>query len=79
MTTQVKNKLWTKLVQASRDWPAWVAALSGTMSQRTAQGFELDNPSLQVFDKKPKPATEVATSEASAAAPTAAPAHAWQR
>ena len=54
VTAEVGNKVWNKLVKAAEDWPAWTAALSGTMGARTEQGFALANPGLQVFERKPK-------------------------
>ncbi len=39
VTAEISNKIWNKLVKANTDWPQWVAALSGTMGARTAQGL----------------------------------------
>jgi sRNA-binding protein len=47
VTIEVSNKVWNKLKKANEEWPAWMAALSGTMGQRTDQGFQLANPGLQ--------------------------------
>jgi hypothetical protein len=54
ITIEVSNKVWNKLKKAHEDWPAWMAALSGTMGQRTEKGFQLANPGLQVFERQPK-------------------------
>ena len=54
VTAEVGHKVWNKLVKAAEEWPAWTAALSGTMGTRTEQGFALANPGLQVFERKPK-------------------------
>lgn len=35
--------------------PLWVAAISGGMGPRTADGFELAEPNIQVFERKAKP------------------------
>jgi hypothetical protein len=72
VTAEVSTKAWNKLSKAAQDWPAWTAALSGTMGARTEKGFTLANPGLQVFERKPKVPGETADSqvEASAAAPT---------
>lgn len=77
VTAEVGNKVWNKLVKAAAEWPAWTAALSGTMGARTEQGFALANPGLQVFERKPKapaaatPASGVADPAESAPVPLA--------
>jgi len=68
VTAEVGNKVWNKLVKAAADWPAWTAALSGTMGAGTGQGFALANPGLQVFERKAK-APEAATPAAAGANP----------
>lgn len=32
----------------------WVAAITGQMGEETAKGFILDQPNIQVFERKPK-------------------------
>jgi sRNA-binding protein len=64
ITIEVSNKVWNKLKKAHEDWPAWMAALSGTMGQRTEQGFQLANPGLQVFERQPKTSAEATSSTA---------------
>ncbi|MBK1620718.1 hypothetical protein CKO42_20250 [Lamprobacter modestohalophilus] len=58
----LRPKAWKKLTKANSDWPQWVAALSGTLGAQvpTDQGpaIILQEPNLQVFEKKPKPATD---------------------
>jgi len=54
VSVTVKPKVWNKLVKATQDFPLWVAAITGTMGEKTQQGFILDNPAIQVFEKKPK-------------------------
>ena len=61
VTAEVGNKVWNKLSQAAADWPAWTAALTGTMGARTEKGFALANPGLQVFERKPKAPVEAAS------------------
>ena len=61
ITAEVGNKVWNKLSQAAADWPAWTAALSGTMGLRTEKGFALANPGLQVFERQPKAVAEAAS------------------
>jgi hypothetical protein len=57
----LRPKAWKKLTKAAEDWPQWVAALSGTLGAQvpTDKGptIILQEPNLQVFEKKPKPAT----------------------
>jgi len=72
VTVAVSNKLWNKLVKAAADWPVWVAALSGTMGQRTEKGFALVKPSLQVFERKPKATAEASPPVEAKPAPTTA-------
>jgi hypothetical protein len=59
---EVKNKPWNTLKKAAEQYPQWVAAITGQMGEAIDGGFRLENPSLQVFEKKTKP---------DAAAPTA--------
>ena len=41
----------------------WVTAIGGKMGELTDNGFVLNEPSIQVFERKPKaPKKEVATS-----------------
>ncbi len=54
----VKPKVWKKLEEAQANFPMWVAAIAGKMGAPTPKGFILAEPSIQVFEKKPKePAT----------------------
>ena len=73
VTVEVSSKAWNKLVKTAEDWPSWIAALTGTMGERTEQGFVLVNPGLQVFERKPKAPAEAASplAEALSAALTA--------
>ena len=73
VTAEVSNKVWNKLTKAAEDWPAWTAALTGTMGARTEKGFMLANPGLQVFERQPKASAEAASplAEALSAALTA--------
>jgi hypothetical protein len=50
----VKPKVWKKLTDAQANWPMWVAAISGGLGAATPNGFVLEQPSIQVFEKKPK-------------------------
>ena len=50
----VKPKVFKKLEQAQADYPMWVAAITGKIGERFDGGFVLDQPSIQVFERKPK-------------------------
>lgn len=50
----VKPRIWNKLEQASKDYPSWVAAISGLIGIKTVHGFILEQPNVQVFERKPK-------------------------
>ena len=68
----LRPKHWMKLEQAVKDWPMWVAALTGTMGNPTqGTGFILNEPALQTFEKKGKDAA--ATPDAGGAPPDAPP------
>jgi len=67
VTVTVKPKVFKKLEQAQADYPMWVAALAGLMGESTEKGFVLNEPNIQVFEKKPKEPKEAATPVASAA------------
>ena len=60
VTVKVKPKMYKKLEQARDTYPMWVAAISGKMGKTTAKGFILDQPAIQVFEKKPKAPKEAA-------------------
>jgi hypothetical protein len=50
----VKPKVFKKLQDAQANYPEWVAAIAGKLGNPTDQGFVLDEPNIQVFEKKPK-------------------------
>ena len=56
VTIKVKPKTWKKLTQAQEQYPMWVAAITGKIGTLTPKGFSLEQPSIQVFEKKPKEA-----------------------
>ena len=51
----IKPKMFKKLTEAQATFPMWVAAIAGAMGEATETGFILENPNIQVFEKKPKP------------------------
>lgn len=54
VTIQVKPKVFKKLEEAQQNYPMWVAAIVGKMGAATPKGFILEEPAIQVFEKKPK-------------------------
>ena len=56
VTGAVKPKAWNKLLKGTEAYPLWVAAISGKIGQKTARGFILEQPGIQVFEKKTKDA-----------------------
>jgi hypothetical protein len=56
----VKPKMWKKLTDAQANFPMWVAAIAGQLGTMTPNGFILEQPNIQVFEKKPKPEANLA-------------------
>jgi hypothetical protein len=54
VSVTVKPKVFKKLEQAKENYPMWVAAIAGKMGKPTANGFVLNEPNIQVFERKPK-------------------------
>lgn len=71
VVVEVRNKIWNKLKAGAEQYPQWVASLTGQMGESVTGGFRLQNPAVQVFEKKVNPENmEIAASEsASSAAP----------
>jgi sRNA-binding protein len=55
VVVEVKNKQWNTLKKAAEQYPHWVAAITGPPGAAIEGGFRLENPSIQVFEKKLKP------------------------
>lgn len=51
---KVKPKVFRKLEDAQANYPMWVAAIAGRMGQPIKGGFNLDQPAIQVFERRPK-------------------------
>lgn len=51
---KVKPKVFKKLEQAQESYPMWIAAIAGKMGEPLEGGFMLDQPNIQVFERKPK-------------------------
>lgn len=57
-----RPKIWNKLLQAQAEWPSWVAAITGGLGGKTQTGYILNEPAIQVFERKPKAPAEAAPS-----------------
>ncbi len=56
VTVKVKPKMWRKLEEAQANYPMWLAAIGGKMGEPTHGGFVIEQPNIQVFERKPKEA-----------------------
>ena len=64
----MRPRLWTRLEEASKTFPHWIAVITGQMGDDVSKNcFRLNEPNVQVFEYKPKAA-------AAQPAPEAAPA-----
>jgi len=55
VTAILPAKVWRKLEQAAKDYPSWVAALSGSLARIEGGEIALQHPTVQVFEKKARP------------------------
>lgn len=67
VTIKVRPKVFKKLEQAQESYPMWVAAIAGKMGESTENGFVLDQPNIQVFERKPKEPKEAQEAATAAA------------
>jgi hypothetical protein len=49
---KVRPRTWNKLLQANEEYPSWIASITGKMGHRIKNGFELLEPSVQIYEKK---------------------------
>lgn len=54
----MKLRIWERLVQVNQGDVPWVAAIKGKMGMRTEKGFVLEQPAVQIFEKKPVDTTQ---------------------
>jgi hypothetical protein len=52
VSVNLRPRMWLKLEQASKDWPLWLASITGTMGQSVGTGFILVEPAVQTFERK---------------------------
>jgi hypothetical protein len=58
VSVSLRPRMWNKIEEASRQYPLWLAAISGGMGQSVGTGFVLSEPAVQVFERKPPPPKE---------------------
>lgn len=69
----MRPRLWSRMEDASRGFPHWIAVITGQMGEDVAKAcFRLLEPNVQVFEYKPK--TPAPPADAAATAPAEAPA-----
>ncbi|MCC6134358.1 MAG: ProQ/FINO family protein [Candidatus Contendobacter sp.] len=74
VVVEVKNKMWNNLKAAAENYPQWVAAITGKMGEGVKGGFRLENPAVQVFEKKLKLDAAATPAEPKAPVPQLPPA-----
>jgi hypothetical protein len=57
ISATAKVKIWKKLTDAASNYSQWVGAIVGKLGQQAEQGFVLEKPNIQVFERKPKAET----------------------
>ena len=57
VTAILPAKVWRKLEQAAKDYPQWVAALSGSLERIKDGEIALKHPALQIYERKARPET----------------------
>ncbi len=55
VTAILPPKVWRRLEQAAKDYPQWVAALSGSLDRFAEGEIVLQHPTVQVFERKARP------------------------
>ena len=58
VSVSLRPRMWTKIEEASKQYPLWLAVISGGMGQSVGTGFVLNEPAVQVFERKPPPPKE---------------------
>ncbi len=55
VAVSLRPRMWNKIEEASKQWPLWLATITGQMGQSVGTGFVLVEPAVQVFERKPRP------------------------
>lgn len=79
VTAILPPKAWRTLEQAAKTYPRWVAALSGALDRHESEVISLKQPTLQVFEKKARPAVATPAPAADVPAPGPAPGREYLR
>lgn len=74
VSVSLRPRMWNKIEEAAKQWPLWLATISGTMGASQGQGFTLNEPAVQVFERKARPETPPADAPPAPPAPPAEPA-----
>lgn len=53
-TTLINAKSWRKAEENAAQFSSWAGAVSGKLGNRTANGFEVVDAGVQIFEKKAK-------------------------
>ena len=53
VAVSLRPRMWTKIEEAAKSWPLWLATISGQMGQPVGTGFVLAEPAVQTFERKP--------------------------
>jgi len=59
---KIRPKAWRKLYQASQQWTAWAALIRGNMGNSLNNGFEMLNPTVQIFEQFSSDSSPIAPS-----------------
>lgn len=54
VSVEIKIKQHNQFLKAQSDFPLWTATITGIMGKRNASGFRLENPAIQIYERKPK-------------------------
>ena len=54
VSVTLKPKMFKKLEDAQANYPQWVGAIAGKLGYIGKDGFVLEEPNIQVFERKPK-------------------------
>ena len=53
VSVNLRPRMWNKIEEASKQYPLWLAVISGQMGQSSGTGFALVEPAVQTFERKP--------------------------
>lgn len=52
ITITVRPRIWKNFVEATMQYPGWMAVITGRMGELTDVGFVLEHPGIQVFENQ---------------------------